>query len=110
MSDYKAVLIDDDILVRDSWLMRAKRAGVSLATFESIDEFKSILSSLPKTLPIFIDSNLGQGIKGEDFAKQLFEAGFTDLYLATGYPVSYFKPMSWLKGIVSKDPPDWLFK
>ena len=110
MSDSaKAILIDDDPLVRGAWLIRAKGAGVTIAVYESADAFRKIQGAVPLSLPIFVDSNLGDGIKGEVFAKELSEKGFTALYLATGYPPSYFKAMPWIKAIVTKDPPDWLF-
>ncbi len=104
-----AVLIDDDILVREAWLMRARRSQVSIEVFETVESFKEVISRFPFSLPIFIDSNLGGGVKGEVFAKELSQLGFTELYLATGYPASSFKPMNWIKGIVTKDPPQWLF-
>ena len=34
-----------------------------------------------------IGSGLGRGLSVQDFAKELYERGFTNLYLATGYLV-----------------------
>lgn len=103
-----AVLIDDDALVRDAWMTRLKKRGKVLKTYESTEAFTRESSTIPKGTPIFVDSSLGEGIKGEEFAHQLFERGYTALYLATGYPASSFGEMPWLKQIVSKDPPEWL--
>jgi NDP-sugar pyrophosphorylase family protein len=52
---------------------------------------------------------LGEGQKGEDFAKELFQEGFNEIYLATGYPASYFEDLVGIKKVVSKDPPTWLW-
>jgi len=109
-TENRAILIDDDILVREAWLMRARSANKIISVYESIESFRKVASTVSRQLPIFIDSNLGNGVKGEEFARELFGEGFTELYLATGYPASSFKTMDWIKGIVSKDPPDWLFK
>jgi len=48
---------------------------------------------------------LGDNIKGEQYAKYLYDRGFTDLYLATGYQPEQFGHLPWIKSIVSKEPP-----
>jgi len=104
-----AILIDDDPLVRDGWKLRAKNRGKEIIAFGSIAEFRAVWASYDKETPVFVDSMLGTEIRGEDFALELYGNGFRKLYLATGYPASSFEPMAWLTGIVSKEPPDWLF-
>jgi FixJ family two-component response regulator len=104
-----AVLLDDDPLVREGWKIWAKKRGKEFQTVGSIVEFTSIKSALSKKTPIFIDSSLGEGQKGEDFAKELFQEGFNEIYLATGYPASYFEDLVGIKKVVSKDPPTWLW-
>jgi hypothetical protein len=39
------------------------------------------------------------------FAKFLYEQGFQNLYLATGYEKDRFDDMPWIKDIVTKEPP-----
>jgi signal transduction histidine kinase len=104
-----AILIDDDPLVRDGWLSRARASGKRLATYGSVGEFRATAATVNHQVPIFVDSALGNDEKGEDFAYELHLQGFHQIYLATGYPPSYFEQMEWLSGIISKDPPDWLF-
>jgi hypothetical protein len=62
------------------------------------------LASIPKHTAIYIDSDLGQDIKGEIFAKELFEQGYHELYLATGYRSSDYdlKQYPWFKGVTDK--------
>ncbi len=101
------VLIDDDAMMHSVWQMCAKMARKKLICFESPQIFEQkTMAQLDKDTPIYIDSNLGEGYEtGQAYAKQLFEKGFTNLYLATGYHPSHFNPMPWVKGIVAKEPP-----
>ena len=52
--------------------------------------------------PVYIDSSLKNGEKGEELAKQLSDLGFTELYLATGYSETDFPKMPYIKGFVGK--------
>jgi hypothetical protein len=104
-----AIFIDDDALIRQAWQMRAKDSGKRLQLYESAEAFRKIRAHVPRTIPIFIDSSLGDGVKGEEFAKELYGEGFRELYLSTGYPASFFGAMPWLKGVIGKDPPGWVF-
>jgi hypothetical protein len=67
----------------------------------------SIAHSVDRTTPVYIDSNLGVGEKGEEIAKRLHAMGFENLYLTTGDPIEHCEP--WLKGVLDKTPP-WLRK
>lgn len=109
MSTIDAVLLDDDLLVQQAWAYRAQSGSKKLLLFSTVEQFSEILPDLAKSTTIFIDSSLGKGVKGEDFAKQLYEMGFRELYLSTGYAASQFPPMPWIKGVIGKEPPDWFF-
>jgi hypothetical protein len=104
-----AVFVDDDPLVRQAWEFRAEGSGKTILLLSTVDELRQRIPALKKSTPIFLDSSLGNGIKGEEFAKELFEQGFKELYLSTGYAASQFAPMPWLKGIIGKEPPEWFF-
>ena len=92
-----AVLIDDDALVHMNWSDAAGAAGVDLKAFTEPSAFMSSLDSFSKDIPIYIDSELGNGVKGEDIAAQLKEKGFTDLTLETGHGPERFAHLPWLK-------------
>lgn len=53
---------------------------------------------------IFVDSNLGNSIKGEDLSKIVFELGFKNIYLCTGYQASQFSDMPWIREVIGKEP------
>ncbi len=99
------IIIDDDVLVQLTWEITAKKVGKKILTLTHPEEFFLISKDLDKTIPIYIDSNLGDQILGQDVAKEIYALGFVQIYLATGYSVSDFDPMPWIAGIVGKDPP-----
>jgi hypothetical protein len=99
-----AVLIDDDALVHMTWKMAARSAGVKLLTYKNPGDFAGGIETLAKDTPIFIDSELGHDQKGEDIAKTLYEKGFTDISMATGYGPENFAHLPWLK-VRGKEPP-----
>ncbi len=100
-----AVLIDDDPLVRMNWAVAAKRAGKALKTYPDPASFIKDAGDCARDTPIYIDSDLGEGAKGEEAAKELLALGFTELRLATGHDPASFPPLPHIKGIQGKEPP-----
>jgi signal transduction histidine kinase len=98
------VLIDDDALVHMNWKMAARAGGVELQAYKDPEAFVAGMSTLSKDTPIYIDSDLGNDIKGENIAKDLHEKGFTNLTMATGYGPEKFIHLPWLK-VTGKEPP-----
>jgi hypothetical protein len=99
------ILIDNDKLIRLAWLSKAKKANENLKAYSSVDEFQSDLHEICLSSQIYIDSDLGNDIKGEIVAKSFFQKGFKNIYLTTGYKDLDISCYSWLKAIVSKRPP-----
>ena len=87
-----------------NWRMAAKAAGVEFKAYKTPEEFSSAVDALPKDTPVYIDSELGADIKGEDTAQALHEKGFTDLTMATGHGPEKFSHLPWLK-VTGKEPP-----
>lgn len=102
-----AVLVDDHVWIRKGWELSAARAGKRLLTCRSMRELLAIADQLDRSTVLFLDSDLRDEMPGEQFAWSLFDAGFTEIYLATGFDAARFSPMPWLRGIIGKDPPDW---
>ena len=100
----RAVLLDDDMLVQMNWQLAARAAGVEFSAFETPGEFAAGLEGLPKDTPLYIDSELGAGVKGEAIAQDLRGKGFSDLTLTTGHSPERFRDMAWLK-VTGKEPP-----
>jgi signal transduction histidine kinase/CheY-like chemotaxis protein len=96
------VLIDDDRLVHLNWSHSCKNRGLHFIGFKSIDEFLTASSTITKASNIYIDSNLGEGIKGEIEAEKIYNIGFLNLYLTTGYEKDSFQKPVWIKEIYSK--------
>ena len=110
MSDYTnnkmhAILIDDDSLVHAMWEFSAIKHNKKIRIFATSQQFLEISKNFPYDTPVYIDSNLGEGIKGEIISKEIYEMGFKNIYLATGENSDKFINMPWLKGIMSKSPP-----
>jgi signal transduction histidine kinase len=98
-----AVLIDDDPLVRLNWKTAAKAKGVELKTYSAAADFMAA-GFADTTLRIYIDSNLGDGVNGEEVARQLKDKGFLNIWLETGHGPEKFSHIPWLK-VIGKEPP-----
>ena len=70
----------------------------------SINDFMAASASFDKSSKIYIDSNLGDGIKGEVESEKIFALGFSNLYLATGYEKDSIQKPFWIKEVFSKSP------
>jgi hypothetical protein len=98
------VLVDDDKLVHINWSSYCKKNGLPFFAYKSIEEFLAVSSSFDKSTRIYIDSNLGDGIKGEIESEKIFKLGFTNLYLATGYQKGDIEKPAWIIEVYSKSP------
>ncbi|MCX5791296.1 MAG: HAMP domain-containing sensor histidine kinase [Elusimicrobia bacterium] len=100
----QAALLDDDDLVNFNWKMAARSAGIELKTYKNAGEFLLAAETLSKDTPVYIDSELGEGVSGADIAKELHQKGFSDITMATGHGPKRFEQLSWLK-VSGKEPP-----
>lgn len=98
------VLLDDDPLVHMNWRLAAKAAGAELKSYNNPLEFSAAAGTFPHDVTLYIDSDLGGDIKGEDIAKSLYEKGFTNITMATGHAPQKFSHLPWLK-VTGKEPP-----
>ena len=107
-SDYEKcfVLIDNDNMGRRVWEIAARKKKIKLSCFAKASEVFFQIDQFDKSTTFYIDSNLDTE-KGEDVARKLYDLGYHNLYLATGYSPSHFGEMPWIKGILGKDPP-WI--
>ena len=97
------ILIDDNKVFTDSWQFAALHKKKKIVVFNNIDDAQREIINFDRDTPIYIDSDLGGSIRGEQYAKNLYEQGFEDIYLTTGYKDSSFAPMYWIKEIIGKD-------
>lgn len=105
MKHIDAILLDDDPLIHQVWLMAAKKKGKNICCFSKKEDLFSSLKDYPSNTPIYIDSNLGENEqRGEEVARELYALGFTELYLATGYAANIIQAPSCIKRVVGKAP------
>lgn len=103
---YDLIHLDDDELIRLSWQLSAKKMGKTILSFSSAETLLENIHSLPKDIPFYIDSYLGENcLRGEEIAKVLNNLGHKELYLTTGYVKDDFEGMHWVKGVVGKRAP-----
>jgi len=100
-----AVLLDDDALVHATWKIAARSKGINLTGFRTPCELLAAAGLFAKELPIYIDSELGGGLRGEEVAKDLHERGFTHLILTTGFDPDTLPPLPWIEQVIGKEPP-----
>lgn len=103
-----AILLDDDPLVHMVWKGTAEKNKRNLVTFFEPDDFFDSIVSYERSTPVYIDSNLGHGVKGEDLVSAVAGLGFKRIFLATGYEASQFTGISGLSAVVGKQPPQAL--
>jgi len=98
------VLLDNDELVRITWKSKAKKAGVNLSTFSNSSELFESLTKFPFDTNFYIDSELDNE-KGEDIAQRLFNMGYSNLIMCSGYPEEKFANLKFIKNTIDKTPP-----
>jgi signal transduction histidine kinase len=99
-----AILVDDDPLVHMTWELAAKTSQHTFRGFYSVDEFLRAADGLDRNTPVYVDRYLGAAEQGDVAARHLNEAGFGEIYVATGdQPEPSIFP--WIKGVRGKNPP-----
>ena len=98
------ILIDDDKLVHINWSSYCQKNRIPFRGYKSIDDFIADSEIFDEATWIYIDSNLGNGIKGEIESEKIFNLGFQNLFLATGYQKGDIDKPSWIKEVYSKGP------
>jgi signal transduction histidine kinase len=101
---FDGILIDDDRLVHACWRSEANSRNKKYLGFSHPEEFLFESNRIHFDSKIFVDSNLGNGIKGEEFSKVIYNIGFKNIFLCTGYPEDSLPDMFWVKKTVGKSP------
>ena len=100
----KIVLIDDDELTRILWENAALKSGLELKCFKDSETCLSNLESFDKDTQFYIDNHIGNE-RGIILAEKLYNLGFKKLYMATGSNPEEFADISYIKGVIGKEPP-----
>jgi len=99
------ILIDNELMIRKTWSSKARRTGLKFFGFETLDDF--LRAEISKSIPIFIDVNLGQGASGIKAAEILNEKGFKAIHLSTGIKLESWP--SFIRSVRGKEFPTDLF-
>lgn len=99
------ILLDDNSTLTDAWVLQGEEVGKQVKAYNNILIFQSEIMFYKKDTPIYIDSDLGSNLSGQDLAKELYDQGFINLYLCTGFPANHFNEMYWIKEILGKEAP-----
>lgn len=107
VSTWDAVLIDNDPLIHRAWCLAAHTHAKRLLPLHSPGEFFALCEQISRDVPIYIDSELGDGIYGEAVAEDIYRRGFHTIYLATGRAPGSVNPADypWLKAVIGKEVP-----
>ena len=100
-------LIDDDPVTRLSWTTSAETYGKKGLVFSDSDSFFQDAHRISKETPVYVDLQLGKGPDGVSVSRAVSAAGFTTVYIASGYVPEAVTDASWISGIFGKEPP-WL--
>ena len=79
------ILVDNDDFSRMAWDVKAAAHGRTIKTFSTVDELFAASDSIQKHTPIFLDSHLGNGERGQAAAPKLRHLGFKRIYVTTNY-------------------------
>nr|BFD30839.1 hypothetical protein GTC16762_04570 [Pigmentibacter ruber] len=100
----EAILIDDDEFIHDLWKLELRNNNIDY--FYCADDFIKNMNDYNNNIMIFIDSELGKAVKGEEYAKEIYTKGFKNIILCTSYPKEIFNnKFPWIKIIRGKEPP-----
>ena len=84
--------------------IKSEKLNKKIISVGELSILESNLSNIDLETPFFLDRDLGEDLpKGEDIAKSLFEKGFKNLYLCTGYRKEDLQEFPWIKEILPKN-------
>lgn len=102
-SSMDLILVDNDDLVRMVWTAKAETHGLKVGCFSSVAELMAFEENIPREIPIFLDSDLGNKERGEAFAPRLRDLGFQSIYLTTNYADLHGAHMTGVEAAIPKN-------
>ncbi|MBY0545055.1 MAG: HAMP domain-containing histidine kinase [Gammaproteobacteria bacterium] len=99
------IFLDNDSLITNTWELSCELKNINIKTFNDVDLFLQEIIDYSIETPLYIDSELNDGIKGEEIARDLYMMGYRNLYLVTGKPHDNFPNLYWINAISGKNCP-----
>lgn len=104
-TDVDYVLVEDDEFIRKLWCIEAQNSDIRFTSFESSKQLLDNLNELSRSTSFYIDSDLGNDDLGEELARKLYQLGYNNLFMASGYGPDHFNHLPFLKGVTGKEIP-----
>jgi len=106
-NDKKIIVhLDDDNMTRMSWKNKGLKEEVEVLSFNTSRMLFDNLTYVPKETLFFLDMDLKEKLTGAEVAGVLYQAGYQNLYLSTGYAGDKeLEKIPFLKGIINKKFP-----
>lgn len=101
----KCILLDNSQIILDAWKLRAFEKNVEFYGFLEIYDMLNFIRDCDKSVDIYIDYDLGRGLSGDKIACDLYEQGFENLFICTGFDKEDLKQVNFIKDIIGKEPP-----
>lgn len=101
---YDIILLDNEKLQEMVWSLAAKEKNKSFKYFSCSSELFYSLKLISFSSTFYIDSDLGENIRGEEVAAKIYDLGFKNIFLCTGSDPVLFKDLPFLKGVIDKNP------
>ncbi len=96
------ILVDDSEQFAINVKMVARIKGKTVDIYHDTYSLLEVLNAYPQSTRILLDYDLGFGLTGIEFAQALFNKGYTNLYLVSGYAFSPKELPPYLKCIGKK--------
>ncbi len=100
----KIILIDNDNLIHTLWKRECLKNDIELISFLSIDDFLEHMNEQDRDITIYLDSDLGDGIRGEVDGIKIFNEGFHNIILQTGHATDDVDAPEWIASVQGKRP------
>jgi hypothetical protein len=99
------ILIDDDALVHMVWKKEAGNKKKAFKGYNDPEEFFAEHVRFHQETPIYVDMHLGNGKNGNEISKKIFDLGFRNIYIATGFRPDDFEQLGHVRSVCGKEPP-----
>lgn len=96
-----AILVDDNRHYTDVVAMLNSEKSEKIYVFNDALSVIHNLPNIPTTIKFYLDHNLGAGMDGAKLAEFLYQQGYHQLYMISGYAAADFN-LPFIKGYIDK--------
>jgi hypothetical protein len=97
---YDAVLIDDSPEIRGAWEMH--QCGRKLKCYSKPQDFLADCEHIHTSSGIYLDLDFGKHGKGVDFIESIYNRGFKNINIVTGYSLEHVEIPDKLRPMITK--------